>query len=252
MDLPCDDATANFSDYADVVRDALEGCDDDVILVGHSMGGQTVPLVADRRPVEHLVYLCALVPKVGLSLGEQLVEEPSMLLAGWDSALSHPDEAGRTSWVDMARTKELLYADCDNATVVHAIGTLRPQAGYPLGFPFPSQEFPAVPTTSVICSEDRMLGNDWARTVARERLCALPAPGTQHRRRSVQLGVRRGSRPAPLPLPEGQGRDAQSRIDWTQHDMAGFDIDALMRADEDQAEELERAHAEMAVRACES
>lgn len=32
-------------------------------------------------------------------------------------------------------------------------------------------------------------------------------------------------------------------------DMGGFDIDALMRADEDQAEALDRAHAEMAVRA---
>jgi hypothetical protein len=35
------------------------------------------------------------------------------------------------------------------------------------------------------------------------------------------------------------------------HDMAGFDIEALMKADEDQAEALDKAHAEMAVRALE-
>ena len=35
------------------------------------------------------------------------------------------------------------------------------------------------------------------------------------------------------------------------HDMAGFDIEALMKADEDQAEALDTAHAEMAVRALE-
>ncbi|MDR3659862.1 MAG: ferritin-like domain-containing protein [Mycobacterium sp.] len=35
------------------------------------------------------------------------------------------------------------------------------------------------------------------------------------------------------------------------HDMAGFDIDALMKADEDQAEALDKAHAEMSVRAME-
>ncbi len=35
------------------------------------------------------------------------------------------------------------------------------------------------------------------------------------------------------------------------HDMAGFDIDALMKADEDQAEALDQAHAEMASRAAE-
>jgi hypothetical protein len=31
-------------------------------------------------------------------------------------------------------------------------------------------------------------------------------------------------------------------------DMAGFDIDAMMKADEDQAEALEQAHAEMCAR----
>jgi hypothetical protein len=35
------------------------------------------------------------------------------------------------------------------------------------------------------------------------------------------------------------------------HDMAGFDIEALMKADEDQAEALDKAHAEMASRALE-
>jgi hypothetical protein len=34
-------------------------------------------------------------------------------------------------------------------------------------------------------------------------------------------------------------------------DMAGFDIEALMKADEDQADALDKAHAEMADRALE-
>jgi len=34
-------------------------------------------------------------------------------------------------------------------------------------------------------------------------------------------------------------------------DMAGFDIESMMKADEDQAEALDKAHAEMAVRAAE-
>jgi len=108
MDLPCDDSTATFTDYAQVVCDALAGYDD-VILVGHSMGGQTIPLVAARRPVKHLVYLCALVPQVGHSLGEQVVREPTMLREGWDTALG-PDRKGRTVWSDRERTRELLYA----------------------------------------------------------------------------------------------------------------------------------------------
>jgi pimeloyl-ACP methyl ester carboxylesterase len=57
-DLPCDEAPATtFDPYADVVCAALDGCDDDVVVVGHSLGGPTATLVAARRPVRHLVYL---------------------------------------------------------------------------------------------------------------------------------------------------------------------------------------------------
>lgn len=51
MDLPCEDASASFETYADVVCAALDGCGDDVVLVGHSLGANTIPLVATRRPV---------------------------------------------------------------------------------------------------------------------------------------------------------------------------------------------------------
>jgi len=40
-------------------------------------------------------------------------------------------------------------------------------------------------------------------------------------------------------------------IDMGVHEMAAFDIDALMKADEDQAESLDQSHAEMASRALE-
>src|SRR3954454_25062964 len=63
-DLPCEDVDAGVSVYADVVDKAL-GEADDVVLVGHSLGGLTIPLVAARRPVRRLVYLCAFVPTPG-------------------------------------------------------------------------------------------------------------------------------------------------------------------------------------------
>jgi pimeloyl-ACP methyl ester carboxylesterase len=179
MDLPCDDAAAGFGTYAEVVCADLEGCDDDVIVVGHSMGRHTIPLVAARRPVRHLVYLCALVPDIGRSLADQMRDEPDMMCPGWDAALSEPDDQLRTTWVNLNLTRALLYADCDEPTVIAAVKRLRQQANC-LAAPFALAEFPAVSSTFVVCSEDRMLGWDWAKRIARDRLDAevIELPGS--------------------------------------------------------------------------
>lgn len=178
MDLPSDDSSASFDTYADVVCAALDQCDDDVLLVGHSLGGHTIPLVTARRPVRHLVYLCALVPDIGRSLFDQLRDEPDMMNPDWDRGLSAPDGQSRTTWVDFAR--ELLYADCDEATVEASIKRLRPQANYPNTLPFSLPGFPTISCTSVVCSGDQMVGREWAKRIARDRLGAdvIELPGS--------------------------------------------------------------------------
>ena len=50
MDLPCDDPTAGCARYAEVADAALPPADD-LVLVGHSLGGLTIPVLAARRPV---------------------------------------------------------------------------------------------------------------------------------------------------------------------------------------------------------
>ncbi len=68
IDLPCEDPTATCETYAEVVARALEAQEvEDVVVVGHSLAGLTIPLVAARRPVSRLIYLCALVPIPGCS-----------------------------------------------------------------------------------------------------------------------------------------------------------------------------------------
>jgi pimeloyl-ACP methyl ester carboxylesterase len=116
MDLPSEDGSASFDTYADVVCAALDRCDDDVVVVGHSYGGHTIPLVAARRPVRHLVYLCALVPEIGRSLNDQLRDEPDMANPDWVKGLTEPDEQLRTRWVDLELLRALFFADCDDAT----------------------------------------------------------------------------------------------------------------------------------------
>ena len=121
MNLPCDDGSASFETYADKVCDALVGCSDDVVLVGHSSAGNTVPLVAARRPVRHLVYLCAVIPDIGRSFFDQMRDEP-MLNPEYVKGLSEPDTQNRTRWVDLELAREVLFADCDESTSQTEIG----------------------------------------------------------------------------------------------------------------------------------
>src|SRR4028118_1829033 len=81
MDLPIDDPSASLSDYTDTVIQSLQGVDDDVILVGHSLAGMIVPLVALQRPIHRLVFLAALLPQIGMSGLDQFYDEvaPNML-----------------------------------------------------------------------------------------------------------------------------------------------------------------------------
>src|SRR5215207_1744744 len=79
VDLPSDDPAATFETYADHVIEAMSSEDHEVIVVGHSMAGMTIPLVAARRPVRRLVFLCALIPAPGSSLVEQLSESDVLL-----------------------------------------------------------------------------------------------------------------------------------------------------------------------------
>ncbi len=109
-DLPCDDGAADFDSYANVLCGALRGCDDDVVVVGHSLGGPTATLVAARRPARHLVYLCSVVLEAGVSLMDQGPEQMAAVFAdGWLNAVGKPDEQGRMTWVDFDFVRTVFY-----------------------------------------------------------------------------------------------------------------------------------------------
>ena len=54
VDLPTEEPDAGAEEYAATVLDALAG-EDDVVLVGHSLGGLVASVVAQLRPVRALV-----------------------------------------------------------------------------------------------------------------------------------------------------------------------------------------------------
>ena len=171
VELPCDDPRATFSDYAEVVVASLEGADDDVVVVGHSLAGHTIPLVAARLPVRRLVYLCALIALPGRSFVEQLREaDPVILLPDYEAGLGELDAQGRRRWVDFGVAWSEMYGDCDEETARAAFDRLRPQATAPYRVPCPLDAMPAVETVYLACSEDRIVNPDWSRRAAPERL----------------------------------------------------------------------------------
>ena len=179
VDLPSDRPERSFEDYAGVVVDALAGEDDDVVLVRHSLAGLTIPLVAARRPLGGLVYLCSLVPLPGRSVLEQLGVEPDALLPGYEAGVED-DENGTGTWIDAEIARRILYADCDDEVAEAAIARLRPQARTPYEVPCPLDELPEVRSTYVVCGEDRLVNPDWSRRVATGRLGAelIELPGS--------------------------------------------------------------------------
>src|SRR4051794_299430 len=111
MDLPSADADATFSDYADAVADVIADVDDEVVVVAHSLGGLTGPLIPARRPVRRLAFVCALLPSPGRAFAEQLADDPPPLVPGFDEGLER-DEFG-SEWRSFEGARRTFYADCD-------------------------------------------------------------------------------------------------------------------------------------------
>jgi pimeloyl-ACP methyl ester carboxylesterase len=64
VDLPSEDASAGWWDYADAVVQAV-GNRATAVVVGHSLGGFTAPLVCARVPADTLVLVAAMIPAPG-------------------------------------------------------------------------------------------------------------------------------------------------------------------------------------------
>jgi len=154
VDLPCDDDSAGFDDYADVVVAAV-GDREDVVVVAQSLGGFTAPLVSDRLDVRLIVLVAAMVPRPGESAGD------------WWSNTGHvfPDPFDPEVVFTHDLTPELAAA-----SVAH----VRPQSGTPFEQPWPLDAWPDVPTRFLLCRDDRFFPPDFLRRVVRERIGIEP------------------------------------------------------------------------------
>jgi pimeloyl-ACP methyl ester carboxylesterase len=168
IELPCEDPDAGCTAYAETVLQEAAAAGDDVVLVGHSLGGLTIPLVASERPVRKLVFLCALLPRPGLSLLDQLEQEPEIFVREFGAALAR-DDRGRSYWQDEDEAIDLLYSDCPRQLASWAVARLRHQGRAPSAEPCPLAQWPVVESVSLFARDDAVVNPQWSRSAARER-----------------------------------------------------------------------------------
>ena len=147
VDLPCEEGSADWSAYAGAVVDAVAERRD-VIVVGHSLGAFTAPLVCARIPADLLILLCGMVPAPGERFDDW-----------WKNADYEP------SGFD-----DVFYHDVPPQLAAEAQRRERGEDSNALREPWPLDSWPATPTRYLVCRDDRMFTAGWARRHARERL----------------------------------------------------------------------------------
>jgi pimeloyl-ACP methyl ester carboxylesterase len=166
-DLPGDDDSKTLTDYADFVVEAVGG-KQDLVVVGHSFGAFTAPLVADRLPVDVLVLLAGMVPAPGESPDEWWAN------TGYQSAVAEQAErdGGLTGDVDPHVS---FYHDVPRELAEEA---MRRERAHPstaaMAAPWPLDAWPDVPTRFVLCGQDRFFPPDFFRRLVPERLGIAP------------------------------------------------------------------------------
>jgi hypothetical protein len=159
VDLPADDAAASLWDYADAVVDVI-GDRSKVVVVAHSFGAFTGPLVCERTRVDALVLLAPMIPAPG--------EAPADWWANTGHAAAQAAVAGGWDARDDVAT---YYQDVPPELSAEALRRAREHPSERAYVePWPLSRWPPVRTHVLLCRDDRFLPAGWLRDLARERL----------------------------------------------------------------------------------
>jgi pimeloyl-ACP methyl ester carboxylesterase len=147
VDLPRANPAAGWWTYVDTVVRAV-GDRRRLVVVGHSLGAFTAPLVSARLPLELLVLLAGMIPS------------PGELFSDW----------WRNVGYDSSGDDDVFYHDVPPELAAEAQRREGDEASRTLNEPWPLDAWPDVPTRYLLCRDDRMFAAAWARRHARERL----------------------------------------------------------------------------------
>jgi pimeloyl-ACP methyl ester carboxylesterase len=169
VDLPIDNPESTFDDHADIVAAALEG-QENIVLVGHSRGGNIIPRVAAKIAVSRMIFVCgAFHASLPETMARHDADAPTSALPVFKAGIL-PIVNGLAGY-DSTIGRDVFYHDCAIEDADWAIGHLRQQRR---AEEQRMETWPAVPTDSIICRDDRVINPEWSRYAARNWLGIEP------------------------------------------------------------------------------
>lgn len=172
VDLPGDDPEAGLPEYAELVLSVCAGAiGSEVLLVGQSLGGFTVPIVAER-------LLDAGRPPVGIVLLNAMVPLPGETPGAWWDAVGQQDAqiaaAEEGGWSVVFDLDTYFLHDVDASIAAAGESEQRPEAEVVFGSACAIREWPGVSTRVVSGAYDRFFPLALQQRVARDRLGVEP------------------------------------------------------------------------------
>ncbi|WP_457964808.1 alpha/beta hydrolase [Arthrobacter sp. D1-29] len=155
VDLPIEDDKAGLEDYVHAVTAAV-GDAQRTIVVGHSLGGFTAPLVCDELQADGLMYLAGMIPVPGETFADWWTN------TGHDRETIDPDP------------QAAFFHDVPEDLAHQARDRERDQQGAWMARPWPGHRNPAVPTRAILCRDDRFFPPSFMRRQIHERLGIEP------------------------------------------------------------------------------
>ena len=140
------------------------------VCVGHSAAGIFLPLVADLWKPRRMIFLVALIPRPGVSILDQFVADRSMF---------QPDWIGKDPMNDDVAL-QFLYHDCPADRIDWVLSTrIDFYAKRAMEERCPLVTWPPVPSSYVLCTDDRTINPVWQRKMSRDWLGveAVELPG---------------------------------------------------------------------------
>jgi pimeloyl-ACP methyl ester carboxylesterase len=151
--------------FVETVGQVLQTSPQPVVLVGHSLGGSTISLTAERYPdhIRRLVYLTAFLVASGDFVGKLAAADKQ----SWIPRAVRRDPVTSVSTIDPARAREVFYQDCsdDDVRIATQLLSAEPAAMGGARMNLTAERFGRIERAYIECLQDRAIPIDAQRAM---------------------------------------------------------------------------------------